>query len=116
MSNTRDDSTDDDEQALVFWETQRQRALRTFQVTVEDAAGARSVVTVFAHYHENTNPAGHLNFMTVQPSGRTAISNCFQRDEWRYLTEVSDAESDAAMAHVMGTPDPTHVAMPKKVM
>ncbi len=54
----------------------RPEGLRTFMVTLVDG----SEVAVFAHRHENGNPAGHLNFMIAQSGGYSIINRSFHSD------------------------------------
>ncbi len=68
---------------------QRQSALRTFQVTCADG----SAVIVFAHKHENTNPSGHLNFITMHALGWSIISRSFHSAVWRELVELFDPKA-----------------------
>lgn len=64
--------------------------LRTFEVVLYD----KSVVHVFAHYHDNETPAGHLNFFVVQPSGRRLINDSYAVGTWLRVREITP-EDDA---------------------
>lgn len=107
------DETPDDRDAVpppstsdLQWEEERSASLRSFQVAMSDG----TVRDVLAHYWSNENPAGHLNFYTVQPSGRTLIFNAYSAHLWREVRETTphdvsreiDRISERAMARERG--------------
>jgi hypothetical protein len=72
------------------WESYRQATIRSFRVITDD----HKQVIVFAHFHDDTNPGGHLNFTTIEPSGRQAIRRVFACGTWRGVEEVDDPQVD----------------------
>lgn len=67
----------------------RQATLRTFEVELHNGKVAR----VFAHFWHDDNPAGHLHFVTVQPSGRKLIHDLFSATGFVKVNEVTPAKT-----------------------
>lgn len=86
---------DEDDEAR---EDARLASLRTFELVLRDPEGNVRRETVVAHYWDNTNPAGHWNFYTVQASGRMFISTSYGRDEVKRLKEATVARDRGADA------------------
>lgn len=79
-------------------EAERLASLRTFELVLRDREGHVWREKVVAHYWDNTNPAGHWNFYTVQASGRTFISPAYARDEVKRLKEITPVRDRGAEA------------------
>lgn len=93
-----------DENIVDLYELKRREGLRAFRVLLVTGA----VETVAAHFYDNTNPAGHLNFMTVLPSGRRIISYAINARLWAGVLPVHDSFTETALDDLLdiehGTP------------
>lgn len=69
----------------IQWEQDRQTTLRTFEVELLDGSKRH----VFAHFWSDENPAGHLHFCTLQPSGRLLIHDIINARAFIGVTEVT---------------------------
>lgn len=77
--------SDDEVETLEQWERNRQRAFRWFAVYI---AGTEKVDVVCAHYIDNDNAAGHLNFMTILPDTRGMLTCSYTRGVWVKVVEI----------------------------
>lgn len=74
----------------------RQATLRTFEVRLHDG----KVAKVFAHFWHDDNPAGHLHFVTMQPSGRNLIHDLFSATGFESVKEITPAATLRLIDHI----------------
>jgi hypothetical protein len=77
-------------------EKTRQDAFRVFRIRLTDNTWR----AVFAHFWDNTNTPGHLNFYTIAPSGRITIRHSFSARLWVEVQEVEDMKTDKASVKI----------------
>lgn len=77
----------------IEWEQERAATLRTFEVVLLDGTTRR----VFAHFWSDENPAGHLHFCSLQPSGRLLIHDAVNARLWGVVNEITPP---AIAAHI----------------
>lgn len=97
MADDQRPPADEDDDLLKMYERYRRRALRAFKVYLSD--GSRDVV--FAHYWDNTGPAGVANFTTIETSGRRTIGMSYASHAWWRIEEVRTPGADEAMIYLM---------------
>lgn len=81
-----DDMPDSPQDAA--WRQDRVDLFRSFAVTLCDG----SVRRVYAHYWSSDNAAGHLQFFTIEPSGRQLIKKSFNARVWDDIEETTTPE------------------------
>ncbi len=79
-----------------MWEAHRRDAFRAFRIHLVNL----TVETVFAHFWDNTSGPGHLNFYTIEPSGRQTISRAYGCNHWWKVEEVRSAKTDRAFSRM----------------